>query len=67
MLSLGGPTFKNNTFTYLPCTVLETAFNKSCFFADKLKEREQSKLPDSGDVDGAAHGLVRLYSLYKVS
>ncbi len=35
------------------------------FCAEKLKNREQSKLPDSSDVDGAAHGLVRLYSLYQ--
>jgi len=34
-------------------------------FADKLKNRELQKLPSRLDIDGAAHGLVRLYSLYQ--
>ena len=27
-------------------------------------KREEQKLPSDADVEGAAHGLVRLYSLY---
>ena len=30
-----------------------------------LKSREKEKLPDENDVQGAAYGIVRLYSLYE--
>lgn len=32
---------------------------------ERLKDREKEKLTSSSDVDGAAHGIVRLYSLYQ--
>ena len=33
--------------------------------SEKLKSREKQKLPSASDIEGAAHGLVRLYSLYQ--
>lgn len=34
-------------------------------FLEKLRSREEHKLPSANDIEGAAHGLVRLYSLYQ--
>ena len=44
--------------------------NSSCYLIqiklERLKNRTQEeKLPDKGDVEGGAHGIVRLYSQYR--
>ena len=36
------------------------------FFSDELRNREAEKLPGLIDVEGGAHGIARLHSLYEL-
>ena len=42
-------------------------FNLNHSYLDRLRQRETAeKLPDHGDIEGAAFGLARLHSLYSL-